>query len=283
MGDAIPRQGDVTQGYLPTRCLSISSGQPHSRESWGSAPPPSAEIAPPVGDVDKPLEVDTPVTATLPEPTETVPVPSPGAPSILLSNEAEHEEVEHQTDRGGSEMSGSSIFLYDDDASSDTQTEEIADIRRKAEAQAKTAESLAAERQSVELARVREETERAFAAELERARSEAAQQHSDEMARVQAEAEHLRKQAYEEARLAAESEARALEAELAQVKGDAETRIATAVEQVKADAETARAAEMAELETRSKETLEQKLSEARVAAQAQSTQVLEARTEWASR
>ena len=127
----------------------------------GECAPPSAEIAPPVGDVDKPLEVDTPVTATLPEPTETVPVPSPGAPSILLSNEAEHEEVEHQTDRGGSEMSGSSIFLYDDDASSDTQTEEIADIRRKAEAQAKTAESLAAE-----LARVKEQTEQQVAREL---------------------------------------------------------------------------------------------------------------------
>ena len=237
------------------------------KEELGECASPSAEIAPPVDDVDKPLEVDTPVAATLPEPTETVPVPvaTPDAPSVFLSNEAEH-----QADPGGPEISGSSIFSPKDDASSDTQTEEIADIRREAEAQAKTAESLAAElarvkeqteqqvahelaearseaaeRQSVELARVREETERAFAAELERARSEAAQQHADEarVARVQAESERLRKQAYEEARMAAEGEASALEAELAQVKGDAENRIATEVERVKADGEAARAAE----------------------------------------
>ena len=76
--------------------------------------------------------------------------------------------------------------------------------KSRAEADERRAE--AEERQHQDLARVREETERAYAAELEQARLEAAQLHAEEMARVQAEAERLREQAHQEARAAAEVE-----------------------------------------------------------------------------
>ena len=167
-----------------------------------------AEYAAPDG-VDNPPDVATLVAATIADPDETV--DTEGSPLIFLSK-----EVENQKDEGRSNTSGPSIFLPEDDSSSDTQTEEIAEIRREAEAQTKAAESLAtelarvkeeteqqvadelaaarseaAERQSIELARVREETERAFAAELERARSEAARQHADELAKVQSDSDRL--------------------------------------------------------------------------------------------
>ena len=97
-------------------------------------------------------------------------------------------------------------------AADDSREDVIAAIRREVEAKrdqevrqareqaaVEAAEALAADkRQHLELARIREETERAYATELERARSEAASLHAAELAKVQEESERLRQEAFDE-------------------------------------------------------------------------------------
>ena len=154
-----------------------------------ASPSPEAVQAP--DGVDDRPELDNPVASTpVATPVASTPVATPVAaddavdsgdsPSIFLS-----QDVEPATEAPDSDLSEPSIFLAKDEPSSDrsdpsdSQTDTIKEIRREAEAQAKAAESLAAE-----LARVKEQTEQQVADELAAAQSEADERQRVELARV---------------------------------------------------------------------------------------------------
>ena len=157
---------------------------------------------------------------------------------------------------------------------------ELDRVREQAEKQIadeiEIARAQAEEAQRVELIRVREEAERAFKAQLERARVEAAELHAEELATAQVEADRQREQATEDARAAgASAAAQAFEAELAQVRAEAETRLAGEVDRVRTEAEQRRAAELAEVEATAERLREDALREARAAAEAESALALD--------
>ena len=136
---------------------------------------PSLEAVQPPDSVDDRPELDAPVASTpvatavastpLATPVASTPVAAPVAANDAVDSEDSSsiflsKDVEPETEVPHSDLAEPSIFLPEDNTSSDPsdpsdpQTDTIEEIRREAEAQAKAAESLAAE-----LARVKEQTE----------------------------------------------------------------------------------------------------------------------------